>query len=93
MRIVGLNLKAIKAMALTSNGLTNIGMGAGLTSNFHVQFDDGLGNLTNVTANANALLAVVENEFTVTTGWFKRSLLACLKMCFLRAPPPISLVR
>lgn len=57
-------------MALTSNGLTDIGMGAGLTTNFHVQYETTLPNQANVIRNANALLGVVENEFTVTTGWF-----------------------
>jgi hypothetical protein len=57
-------------MALTSTGLTDIGQGAGLTTNFQVQYESTLPNQANVKANANALLAVVENEFTVTTGWF-----------------------
>lgn len=57
-------------MSLTSTGLTDIGMGAGLTTNFHVQYEDSLANQSNIKANANALLAVIENEFTVTTGWF-----------------------
>ncbi|MEO7009753.1 MAG: hypothetical protein ABI156_11450, partial [Caldimonas sp.] len=57
-------------MALKSDGLTDIGMGAGLTTDFHVQYEDSLANLANIKANANALLAVVETEFTVTTGWF-----------------------
>ena len=57
-------------MGLTSNGLTDTGMGAGLTTNFQVQYDSALGNLTNMIANANALLSVIEQEYTVTTGWF-----------------------
>ena len=57
-------------MALNRAGLTDFGMGAGLTTNFMVQYEDSLGNLPNLIANANALLAVIENEFAVTTGWF-----------------------
>jgi hypothetical protein len=57
-------------MALTSTGLTNIGQGAGMTTNFQVQYESTLPNQANVIANANALLAVVENEFNVTTQWF-----------------------
>ncbi len=58
-------------MALTSSGLNDpLGMGAGKTTNFHVQYDDSLPSQTAVKNNANALLAVVENEYTVTTGWF-----------------------
>lgn len=57
-------------MALTSSGLTDIGMGPGKTTNFLVQYEDTLPNQTTVRANANALLAIVESEFTVTTGWF-----------------------
>ena len=57
-------------MALTSTGLTDNGQGAGFTTNFQVQYESTLSNQANVKANANALLAVVENEFTVTTGWF-----------------------
>ena len=57
-------------MALKSTGLTDIGMGAGKTTNFLVQYEDTLPNQATVKANANALLAVIENEFTVTTGWF-----------------------
>jgi hypothetical protein len=53
-------------MTLTSNGLAN----AGLTTNFQVQYESTLPNQANVIANANALLPVLENEFTVTTGWF-----------------------
>ena len=63
-------------MALTSTGLT----GAGKTTNFLVQYETGLFDSlpaaqkaivkSNLIANANALLAVIENEFTVTTGWF-----------------------
>lgn len=45
---------------------------AGQTTNFDVQYEDSLPNQANVIANANALLAVVENEFNVTagSGWF-----------------------
>lgn len=67
-------------MALTSTGLTDIGMGAGFTTNFQVQYETGLFDSlagaqkntvrTNLVRNANALLAVIENEFNVTTGWF-----------------------
>ncbi len=57
-------------MALTSGGLTNIGLGEGVTANFRVQYEQTLPNQANVIANANALLAVIEKEFTVTTGWF-----------------------
>ena len=57
-------------MTLTSAELTDIGMGVGLTTNFHVQYEDTLANQAQVIANANALLEVIENEFTVTTGWF-----------------------
>ena len=57
-------------MALTSNGLTDAGFGPGLTTNFQVQYEDTLPNTAVIIANANALLAVIENEFTVTTGWF-----------------------
>jgi len=44
--------------------------GSGLTANFDVSYEDSLDRQANVIDNANALLAVVENEFTVTTGWF-----------------------
>jgi len=57
-------------MALTNNGLTDIGQGKGFTTNFQVQYESTLPNQATVIANANALLAVIENEFTVTTGWF-----------------------
>src|SRR5882724_2952345 len=57
-------------MALLSTGLTNIGLGAGQTTNFIVQYESTLPNQANVIANANALLPVLETEFTVTTGWF-----------------------
>src|SRR6516162_2645456 len=53
-------------MAPSSKQLTNNGQ----TTNFQVQYEDTLPNQANVIANANALLAVVENEFSVTTGWF-----------------------
>src|ERR1700737_704629 len=57
-------------MALQATGLTDVGLGAGLTTNFQVQYESTLPNRANVVANANALLAVLENEFVVTTGWF-----------------------
>jgi hypothetical protein len=67
-------------MALVTDGLTDIGFGPGLTTHFWVFYQDNLakdsaGNidqaiLANLKANANALLAVIENEFTVTTAWF-----------------------
>ncbi|NWJ39480.1 MAG: hypothetical protein HXX12_00725 [Geothrix sp.] len=57
-------------MALKSDGLTDIGQGAGKTTNFLVQYEDTLPNQATVIANANALLSVIETEFTVTTGWF-----------------------
>lgn len=58
-------------MAYSSSGLNDLnGFGAGLTTNFQVQYEDTQPNLATVKANANALLAVVENEFNVTTGWF-----------------------
>lgn len=67
-------------MALKSDGLTDIGMGPGLTTNFQVLYETGLYDAlppaqksvvkANLIANANALLTVIENEFTVTTGWF-----------------------
>jgi hypothetical protein len=57
-------------MTLKSDTLTDIGLGAGFTTNFHVQYEDTLPNQANVIRNANALLSVVENEFNVTTGWF-----------------------
>ena len=57
-------------MADSHVGLTN----GGLTSNFDVSYDDSRtgpdGTTTDIVANANALLGVVENEFSVTTGWF-----------------------
>lgn len=53
-------------MADSHANLTN----NGLTTNFDVSYDDSMTNKANVVANANALLGVVENEFTVTTGWF-----------------------
>ena len=43
---------------------------AGQTTNFIVQYENTLPNQANVIANANALLPVLETEFTVTTGWF-----------------------
>src|SRR6476620_6604855 len=57
-------------MALTSFGLTDIGLGAGLTANFQVQYESTLPNQANIITNANALLNVLENEFIVTTAWF-----------------------
>ena len=57
-------------MALTSGGLTNIGLGQGITANFRVRYEDTLPNQASVIANANALLGVIEREFTVTTAWF-----------------------
>jgi len=57
-------------MTLTSVGLTDIGAGPGLTFNFKVQYEDSLPNQAAVIANANTLLAVIENEFNVTTAWF-----------------------
>ena len=67
-------------MSLQSNGLTNIGMGEGFTTNFQVRYETSLFDSlppaqkatvkANLIANCNALLGVVENEFTVTTGWF-----------------------
>ena len=56
-------------MSLTSNGLSNLqGLGVGQTTNFIVQIENTLSNQANIIANADALLAVLENEFTVTTG-------------------------
>jgi hypothetical protein len=57
-------------MAPTNNGLTDIGQGKGFTTNFQVQYESSLSNQAIIIANANALLAAIENEFTVTTGWF-----------------------
>ena len=58
-------------MSLTSTGLSDLqGLGAGQTTNFLVQYENTLPNQSNVIANANALLPVLETEFTVTTGWF-----------------------
>lgn len=57
-------------MALTNNGLTDIGQGKGFTTNFQVQYESTLPSQAKVIANANALLTVIENEFAVTTGWF-----------------------
>ena len=57
-------------MALSSNNLTDIGQGAGKTTNFWIRYENSLPDQTNVVNNANSLLSVVENEFTVTTGWF-----------------------
>src|ERR1035441_9424317 len=58
-------------MSLTSTGLSDLqGLGIGQTTNFIVQYEKTLPNQANVIANANALLPVLETEFTVTTGWF-----------------------
>src|SRR5262245_19111838 len=57
-------------MALSSVGLTDVGMGAGFTTTFRVQYENTLPNQATVIANANALLALIENEFTLTTAWF-----------------------
>ena len=57
-------------MSLSSNSLTDIGQGKGKTTNFWVRYEDSLADQANVINNANSLLAVVETEFTVTTGWF-----------------------
>ncbi len=64
-------------MALKQTGLTNIGQGPGNTTNFSVWYEDSLSNQNVVKANADALMAagangvpLIENEFTVTSGWF-----------------------
>jgi hypothetical protein len=67
-------------MSLQNASLTDFGMGPGLTTNFRVRYETGLftdaaGNInpaiqSNIISNANALIAVLENEFNVTTGWF-----------------------
>lgn len=57
-------------MALSDTSLTDIGQGTGKTTNFWVRYENSLTDQANVINNANSLLAVVENEFTVTTGWF-----------------------
>jgi len=64
-------------MALSSNSLTDIGQGAGKTTNFWIRYEDSLPDQANVLNNANSLLgnispslSVIENEFNVTTGWF-----------------------
>ena len=57
-------------MALITTGLTDGGSGAGITTNFQVQYESTLPNQARVLANANALISVLETEFTVTTGWF-----------------------
>jgi hypothetical protein len=44
--------------------------GNGKTTNFDVYYNDSLNSVANMVDNANALLGVVENEYTVTTGWF-----------------------
>jgi len=46
-------------MALSSNNLTDIGQGAGKTSNFWIRYEDSLADQTNVVNNANSLLSVV----------------------------------
>jgi hypothetical protein len=53
-------------MALTQKNLAP----SGDTTNFSVWYEDSLPNQANVIGNANALIAAVENEFAVTTGWF-----------------------
>jgi hypothetical protein len=67
-------------MSLQSTSLTDLGMGPGLTANFRVRYESSLytdvaGNInagiqTNLINNANSLIAVLESEFIVTTGWF-----------------------
>ena len=57
-------------MALSSDNLTDIGQGKGKTTNFWVRYESTLADQANVVNNANSLLGVVENEFSVTTGWF-----------------------
>ena len=57
-------------MALSSNNLTDIGLGKGVTANFVVQYETSLPNQANVIRNANALLGFVEAEFNATTAWF-----------------------
>jgi hypothetical protein len=58
-------------MSLTSTGLSDLqGLGVGQTTNFLVQYENSLPSQANVIANADALLPVLETEFTVTTGWF-----------------------
>jgi hypothetical protein len=58
-------------MSLTSTLLSDPqGLGAGQTTNFIVQYENTLPNQANVIANADALVPVLETEFTVTTGWF-----------------------
>ena len=66
-------------MALQSTGLTDVGFGPGLTTNFQVRYEDGLftglpaaqqaGVKANLIANCNFLLGVMESAFTTTTGW------------------------
>src|SRR4051812_45047431 len=56
----------IAQTCLSQAGLT----GGGNTTNFNMSYEDSLPNQSVVIANANALLGVIENEFTVTTGWF-----------------------
>jgi len=54
-----------------NDGLTDFGLGGpGLTTNFEVRYLQSPGNVANMQANANALLAVIANEFKVTTDWF-----------------------
>jgi hypothetical protein len=60
-------------MTLKQDNLKDLfGMGKGNTTNFSVWYEDSLPNNNTdvVVANANALLAVIENEFSITTGWF-----------------------
>ncbi len=53
-------------MGLSQNGLHS----SGETTNFSVWYEDTLPNQTGVKAAANALISVLETEFSVTTGWF-----------------------
>ena len=55
-------------MATSTNNLTDIGLGPGNTANFHVEYEDTLANQPQIIQNANALLTVVEGEFTALTG-------------------------
>jgi hypothetical protein len=64
-------------MPLSDTSLTDIGQGRGKTTNFWVRYEDSLPDQTNVINNANSLLSLIENEFTVTTGW-------CEYMCLNR---------
>ena len=57
-------------MSLSNTNLTDVGQGAGKTTNFWVRYENTLADQGNVVNNANFLLGVIENEFSVTTGWF-----------------------